>query len=161
MELSCVRNIIPRSRKRLWNGYPALNQELQNHSWNRWAAHTRIGNVWEYPPGLPWVYMWCLSSLIVVIRDLQIEILSWFTKSSGTDQMGFERHGNVPQSAQDWMSYLPESSLVFLERECHEPLTAWHYCATRWRKHLQAQLNSYSSLSRTLGPNEALGLSGS
>ena len=31
MELSCVRNIIPRSRKRLWNGYPVLNQELQNH----------------------------------------------------------------------------------------------------------------------------------
>ena len=31
LELSCVRNIIPRSRKRLWNGYPALNQELQNH----------------------------------------------------------------------------------------------------------------------------------
>ena len=31
VELSCVRNIIPRSRKRLWNGYPVLNQELQNH----------------------------------------------------------------------------------------------------------------------------------
>ena len=31
MELSCVRNIIPRSRKRLSNGYPILNQELQNH----------------------------------------------------------------------------------------------------------------------------------
>ena len=28
---SCVRNVIPRSRKRLWNGYPVLNQELQNH----------------------------------------------------------------------------------------------------------------------------------
>ena len=31
LELSCVRNIIPRSRKLLWNGYPVLNQELQNH----------------------------------------------------------------------------------------------------------------------------------
>ena len=31
LELSCVRNIIPRSRKRLWNRYPVLNQELQNH----------------------------------------------------------------------------------------------------------------------------------
>ena len=31
VELSCVRKIIPRSRKRLWNGYPVLNQELQNH----------------------------------------------------------------------------------------------------------------------------------
>ena len=31
VELSCVRNFIPRSRKRLWNGYPVLNQELQNH----------------------------------------------------------------------------------------------------------------------------------
>ena len=30
-ELSCVRNIIPRSRKRLLNGYPVLNLELQNH----------------------------------------------------------------------------------------------------------------------------------
>ena len=29
--LSWVRNIIPHSRKRLWNGYPVLNQELQNH----------------------------------------------------------------------------------------------------------------------------------
>ena len=30
-ELLCVRNFIPRSRKRLWNGYPVLNQELQSH----------------------------------------------------------------------------------------------------------------------------------
>ena len=42
-ELSCVRNIIPRSRKRLWNGYPFLRPH--------WAAYNRIGNVWEYPPG--------------------------------------------------------------------------------------------------------------
>ena len=55
-----------------------------------------MGNVWEYPPPPGG-----LSSLIVVIRDLEIEILSWFTKSSGTDQMGFERHGKVSQSAQD------------------------------------------------------------
>ena len=48
LELSCVRNIIPRSRKRLWNGYPFLNQELQNH--DPVGRHTRIGNVWEYPP---------------------------------------------------------------------------------------------------------------
>ena len=48
LEFSCVRNIIPRSRKRLWNGYPVLNQELQNHD----PAHTCIGNVWEYPPGV-------------------------------------------------------------------------------------------------------------
>ena len=31
LELSHVRNIIPRSRKRLWNGYPVLNKERQNH----------------------------------------------------------------------------------------------------------------------------------
>ena len=31
--------------------YPVLkNQELQNHDPVCWAAHTRIGNVWEYPP---------------------------------------------------------------------------------------------------------------
>ena len=48
-----VISIIPRSRKRLRNGYPALNQELQNHDpvgRDPWAGHTRIGNVWEYPP---------------------------------------------------------------------------------------------------------------
>ena len=28
LELSSVRNIIPRSRKHIWNGYPFLNQEL-------------------------------------------------------------------------------------------------------------------------------------
>ena len=55
-----------------------------------------MGNVWEYPPPPRG-----LSSLIVVIRDLEIEILSWFTTSSGTDQMRFERHGKVPQLAQD------------------------------------------------------------
>ena len=31
LELLCIRNIIPRSRKRLLNGYPVLNLELQNH----------------------------------------------------------------------------------------------------------------------------------
>ena len=31
LDLSCVRHFIPRSRKRLWNGYPVLHQELQNH----------------------------------------------------------------------------------------------------------------------------------
>ena len=31
LKLSCVWSIIPRSRKRLRNGYPLLNQELQNH----------------------------------------------------------------------------------------------------------------------------------
>ena len=31
LELLCVQNIIPHSRKRLLNGYPVLNQELQNH----------------------------------------------------------------------------------------------------------------------------------
>ena len=31
LELSSVRNIIPRSRKHLCYGYPVLNQELQNH----------------------------------------------------------------------------------------------------------------------------------
>ena len=36
LELSCVRNIIPRSRKRLWNGHPVLNQKLQNHNPVRW-----------------------------------------------------------------------------------------------------------------------------
>ena len=44
--------------------------------------------------------MWCLSSLIVVIRDLQIEAISWFMKISGSDQIRFERHGKVPQSAE-------------------------------------------------------------
>ena len=45
LELSCVRNIIPRSRKRLCNRYPVLKSRP------RWAAHTHFGNVWEYPPG--------------------------------------------------------------------------------------------------------------
>ena len=31
LELLYIRNIIPRSRKHLWNGYHVLNQELQNH----------------------------------------------------------------------------------------------------------------------------------
>ena len=79
--------------------------------------------------------MWCLPSLIVVIRirDLQIEIPSWSTKSSGTDQTSFERRGKVPQSAQDWMSYLPKSSLVFLEMECHQSLRRDIILSTRWR----------------------------
>ena len=38
LELSCIRNIIPRSKSRASKSRP------------RWAAHTRIGNVWEYPP---------------------------------------------------------------------------------------------------------------
>ena len=38
LELSCVRNIIPRSKSGACKSRP------------RWAAHTRIGNVWEYPP---------------------------------------------------------------------------------------------------------------
>lgn len=32
------------------------------------------------------------------VRDLQIEVISWFMKRSGTDQIRF---GKVPQSAQD------------------------------------------------------------
>ena len=48
LELSCVRNIIPRSRKRLRNGYPVLNQEFQNH--DPVGRHIpRIRNVLEYP----------------------------------------------------------------------------------------------------------------
>ena len=31
LELLCIRKIILRSRKRLFNRYPVLNQELQNH----------------------------------------------------------------------------------------------------------------------------------
>ena len=42
LELSCVRNIIPRSKSGASKSRP------------RWAAHTRIGNVWEFPP--PGVY---------------------------------------------------------------------------------------------------------
>ena len=38
LELSCVRNIIPRSKSGASKSRP------------RWAAHTRIGNVWEYLP---------------------------------------------------------------------------------------------------------------
>ena len=45
LELSRVRYIIPRSRKRLWNGYPVLTQELQNHD-----PVGRYVPVWEYPP---------------------------------------------------------------------------------------------------------------
>ena len=50
LELSCVWNIIPRSRKRLRNGHPVLGA---SKSRPRWAAHTRIGNVWKYPPPPP------------------------------------------------------------------------------------------------------------
>ena len=38
LELSCVRNIIPRYKSGASKSRP------------RWAAYTRIGNVWEYPP---------------------------------------------------------------------------------------------------------------
>ena len=38
LELSCVQNIIPRSKSGASKSRP------------RWASHTRIGNVWEYPP---------------------------------------------------------------------------------------------------------------
>ena len=41
LELSCVQNIIPRSKSGASKSRP------------RWAAHTRIGNVWEYPPPPP------------------------------------------------------------------------------------------------------------
>ena len=43
VELSCIRNIIPRSRKRLWNGYPDLNQELQNHETPPLGFHDGTG----------------------------------------------------------------------------------------------------------------------
>ena len=36
LELSCIRNIIPRSKSGASKSRP------------RWAAHTRIGNVWEF-----------------------------------------------------------------------------------------------------------------
>ena len=48
LELSCVRNIIPSSRKRLKKGFPVLNQELSITT-PLGGTHTRIGNVWEYP----------------------------------------------------------------------------------------------------------------
>ena len=38
LELSELQNIIPRSKSGASKSRP------------RWAAHTRIGNVWEYPP---------------------------------------------------------------------------------------------------------------
>ena len=38
LELSCVRNVIPRSKSGASKSRP------------RWAAHTHIGNVWESPP---------------------------------------------------------------------------------------------------------------
>ena len=62
VELWCVRNIIPRSSKRLWNGYPVAGA---SKSRPHWAADTRIGNVWEYhlppPPGsevISWENQW-------------------------------------------------------------------------------------------------------
>ena len=50
VELSYVRNIIPRSRKRLSKWIPR-SKSGASKSRPLWAAHTRIGNVWEYPPG--------------------------------------------------------------------------------------------------------------
>ena len=47
LELSCVRNIIPRSRKRLWNGYPILNQELQNHDPDGLKKHQANRRFWD------------------------------------------------------------------------------------------------------------------
>ena len=49
LELSCVRNILPRSKSGV------------SKSRLRWAAHTRIGNVWEYPP-------WGGTLLILVFK---------------------------------------------------------------------------------------------
>ena len=58
LKLSCIRNIIPRSTKRLWNGYLVLNQELQTH--DPVGRHIPVyGNVWEYliPPRELTVYV--------------------------------------------------------------------------------------------------------
>ena len=51
-ELSCVGNIIPRSRKRLRNGYPVLNQELQNHDPVGLHIHVQVmyGSTQPPPP---------------------------------------------------------------------------------------------------------------
>ena len=51
VELSCVRNIIPRSKKRLGNGYPVLNQELQNH--NPFLRHIPVKVMYGSTPPPP------------------------------------------------------------------------------------------------------------
>ena len=51
VELSCVRNIMSRSRKRLWNGYTVLNQELQNH--DAFGRHIPVYAMYgSTPPGV-------------------------------------------------------------------------------------------------------------
>ena len=49
LKLSCVQNIIHRSRKRLEYGYPVPRLGVPR-SRPRWAAHTRIDNISESPP---------------------------------------------------------------------------------------------------------------
>ena len=51
LELSCVRNIIPCSIKRLWNGYPVLNTGLQNH--DPVGRHIPVEVMYGSTPPLP------------------------------------------------------------------------------------------------------------
>ena len=59
LELSRVRYIIPRSRKRLWNGYPVLTQELQNH--DPVGRHIMYGST---PPGATQTPMYIYACLM-------------------------------------------------------------------------------------------------
>ena len=53
LELLCVRNIIPRSRKRLWNGHPVLNQKLQKHNPVGWHIPVLVMYGSTPPPPAP------------------------------------------------------------------------------------------------------------
>ena len=76
--LSCVWSIIPRSRKCLWNEYPALNQELQNHDpvGRHIPVYVMYGSTPPPPPGLSvvfrvwqvygFIYMWI--SRVAILR---------------------------------------------------------------------------------------------
>ena len=65
--LSCVRNTIPRSKSGASKSRP------------HWAAHTRIGNVWEYPRG-------CGSSLLLANRVFPFFMLG---KADGVTGLAF------------------------------------------------------------------------
>ena len=82
LEYSCVRNILP------GNGYPR-SKSVASKTRPRWAAHTRIGNLWECPPGRLYI-LWfnfilvlkfnislcflCMVMLIMSLKQRKIKI---------------------------------------------------------------------------------------
>ena len=49
-----------------------LSKSGASKSRPRWAAHARIGNVWEYPPPSPGGYYSRPNAYTKILRDLQV-----------------------------------------------------------------------------------------